>query len=36
MEPLSIINKYGSKKNPKETVDFLVKKDRTLILIEVK
>lgn len=28
--------KYGSKKNPKETVDFLVKKDRTLILIEVK
>ena len=28
--------KYGSKKNPKETVDFLLKKDRTLILIEVK
>lgn len=28
--------KYGSKKNPKETVDFLVRKERTLILIEVK
>lgn len=28
--------KYGPKKEPKETVDFLVKKNRTLILIEVK
>lgn len=28
--------KYGTKKNPKETVDFLLKRNQTLIMIEVK